>query len=169
MRANFEASLALVIVSEGGFVNDPRDPGGMTNLGCTRRVLEAHKGCAVDEATMRALTVADVAPIYKDKYWDMVAADLLPLGLDYAVFDCAINSGPRQAAKLLQQVLDVHDDGLIGPATLAAVAAHEPADLIAAFSGKRLKFLKHLKLWSRFGVGWGRRVLDVARVATAMA
>ena len=72
------------------------------------------------EADMRALTPALVGPLYKRKYWDKVAGDLLPSGLDYAVFDAAINSGPGRAAKWLQELVGVTADGAIGPGTLAA-------------------------------------------------
>lgn len=169
MIDNFKPALEHVLKSEGGYVNDPRDPGGATNLGCTQKVYEAHMRRPVSDAEMRCLTPADVGPIYKAQYWDKVKGDQLPSGLDYAVFDAAINSGPGQAAKWLQQVLDVHDDGAIGPATLAAVAAHSAEDLIVAYQLKRIEFLKRLKTWNAFGKGWGRRVTDVATLATAMA
>ena len=106
-------------------MNHPKDPGGMTNLGCTKKVWEEHCGHEVDEKTMRALTPADVAPLYKTKYWDKVRGDELPSGVDYAVFDAAINSGPGRAAKWLQTCVGVEPDGGIGPKTLAAVAAFE--------------------------------------------
>jgi len=177
MIENFQASLAQILKSEGGYVNDPRDPGnalpggrlGSTNLGCTQRVWEAFVGREVTQDDMRALTPADVAPLYKAQYWDKVKGDQLPAGLDYALFDAAINSGPGQAGKWLQQVLDVQADGVIGPGTLAAVAAHSPADLISAYQFKRLAFLKNLKTWSIYGNGWGRRVTEVAALATGMA
>ena len=94
MKSNFEKALAHILESEGGFVNHPKDPGGMTNLGCTKAVWEEFVGHPVSEADMRALTPASVAPLYKRKYWDKVAGDDLPAGLDYAVFDAAIISGP---------------------------------------------------------------------------
>ena len=177
MIENFQAAFDQVIKSEGGYTADPRDPGnslpdgrqGSTNLGCTQRVWEAFIGHEVDQAAMKALTPADVAPLYKANYWDKVKGDQLPAGLDYACFDAAINSGPGQAGKWLQQVLDVQADGVIGPGTLAAVAAHSPADLISAYQFKRLAFLKRLKTWSIYGNGWGHRVAEVATLATGMA
>ena len=169
MIENFTSSLAHVLKSEGGYVNDPRDPGGVTNLGCTQRVYEAHMRRPVSDAEMRCLSPADVGPIYKAQYWDKIRGDQLPSGLDYAVFDAAINSGPGQAAKWLQQVLDVQADGAIGPGTLAAVASHGTEDLIVAYQFKRLEFLKRLKTWSAFGNGWGKRVTEVATLATKMA
>ena len=112
MKQNFDAALAAVLHHEGGFVNHPKDPGGMTNLGCTKKVWEEHCGHEVDEKAMRALTPADVAPLYKAKYWDKVRGDELPSGVDYAVFDAAINSGPGRAAKWLQACVGVEQDGV---------------------------------------------------------
>jgi len=169
MKSNFEDCLAHVLASEGGFVNHPKDPGGMTNLGCTKAVWEEFIGHPVSEAGMRALTPADVAPLYKRKYWDKVAGDQLPSGLDYAVFDAAINSGPGRAAKWLQEVAGVPADGAIGPKTLAAIAEFTPATLIAHYNDKRLQFLESLPTWGTFGKGWGNRVAHVQSVASQLA
>jgi len=169
MKNNFAAALAHVLQSEGGYVNNPKDPGGMTNLGCTKAVWEAFVGHPVSEADMRALTPAAVAPLYKSKYWDRVAGDQLPAGLDYAVFDASINSGPGRAAKWLQQAVGVAADGAIGPATLAAVAAVPVQDLIAQYNDQRLQFLATLPTWGTFGKGWGNRVAQVQAAASQLA
>lgn len=168
MRENFETALEAVLHHEGGFVNHPADPGGMTNLGCTKKVWEEWVGHPVDERTMRALTPADVAPLYKAKYWDKVRGDDLPAGVDYVVFDAAINSGPGRAAKWLQEVLDVVVDGAIGPGTLRAVAAQDPAALVEKYQARRLDFLQSLSTWATFGKGWGRRVAEVKTAAETM-
>jgi lysozyme family protein len=169
MNSNFEAALAHVLKSEGGYVNNPADPGGMTNLGCTKAVWEEFVGHPVSEADMRGLTPADVAPLYKRKYWDKVSGDLLPSGLDYAVFDAAINSGPGRAAKWLQEAVGVTADGAIGSGTLAAVGAHSTEDLIKAYNDKRLAFLQSLPTWPTFGKGWGTRVASVQSSASQLA
>ena len=169
MNSNFEAALAHVLKSEGGHVNNPADPGGMTNLGCTKAVWEEFVGHPVSEADMRGLTPADVAPLYKRKYWDKVSGDLLPSGLDYAVFDAAINSGPGRAAKWLQEVAGVAADGAIGPATLTAVNAKPVQDMIAQYNDKRLQFLESLPTWATFGKGWGARVASVQSSASQLA
>ena len=161
MKENFESALAAVLHHEGGFVNHPSDPGGMTNLGCTKAVWEEWVGHPVTEATMRALTPADVAPLYKKKYWDKVAGDDLPAGLDYAVFDAAINSGPGRAAKWLQTVLGVTADGAIGPQTLATLSSFSVSDVTEDYNAMRLRFLQGLATWPTFGKGWGRRVAEV--------
>lgn len=169
MKINFDASLRKLLAHEGGYVNHPSDPGGMTNLGVTRRVWEQWTGKAVTEADMRGLTAAMVAPLYKAKYWDAVKGDELPTGVDYAVFDAAVNSGPAQAAKWLQRAVGVADDGKIGPATLAAVCSKPALDVVAAFSSQRLAFLQGLKTFPVFGKGWSRRVAEVNTTASNMA
>lgn len=169
MNSNFEASLAHVLQSEGGFVNNPSDPGGMTNLGCTKAVWEEFVGHPVSEADMRGLTPADVAPLYKRKYWDKISGDDLPAGLDYAVFDAAINSGPGRAAKWLQEAVGVVADGAIGKGTLAAVAAFDVQELIKAYNDKRLGFLQGLPTFGTFGKGWTNRVASVQAVSSSLA
>lgn len=169
MKENFQKALEAVLHHEGGFVNHPSDPGGMTNLGCTKKVWEEWCGHPVDEATMRGLKPADVAPLYKARYWDKVHGDELPAGVDYVVFDAAINSGPGRAAKWLQEVVGVTADGAIGPGTMKAVAAKSPAEIVDAYQAKRLSFLQALPTWGTFGKGWGRRVAEVGTAADTMA
>lgn len=161
MRHNFTASLAALLKHEGGFVNHPDDPGGMTNLGVTKAVWEAWVRHPVDEKAMRALTPVDVAPLYKMKYWDKIKGDDLPTGLDYIVFDAAVNSGPGRAIKWLQECLGVTVDGVIGANTMIAVHSKSVDDLTAAYQAKRLAFLKDLPTWNTFGKGWERRVAEV--------
>jgi lysozyme family protein len=168
MNQNFDKALAAVLVHEGGYVNNPKDPGGMTNLGCTKTVWEEHCGHAVDEKVMRALTPADVAPLYKSKYWDKVKCDDLPSGVDYVVFDAAINSGPGRAAKWLQACVGVEPDGGIGPKTLAAVRAMDAKQLIDDYGKRRLSFLYDLPTWDTFGKGWARRVNEVTQVGQTL-
>ena len=168
MRQNFAQALQAVLKHEGGFVNNPKDPGGMTNLGCTKAVWEEHCGHPVEEKAMRALTPADVAPLYKRKYWDKVQGDELPNGVDYVVFDCAINSGPGRAAKMLQACVGVEPDGGIGPKTLAAVRAMDPQQLVKDYAKRRLSFMMDLPTWGTFGKGWTRRVNEVEAVGLTM-
>jgi lysozyme family protein len=168
MKENFQKALEAVLHHEGGFVNHPDDPGGMTNLGVTKKVWEEWVGHDVDEKTMRALTPAQVAPMYKAKYWDKIRGDALPEGVDYVVFDAAVNSGPGRAAKWLQACVGVDPDGGIGPKTLAAVAAFAPAELADDYSKRRLSFLMDLPHWGTFGKGWSRRVAEVQSTAASM-
>jgi len=168
MKENFPAALNALLKHEGGYVNHPSDPGGMTNLGVTKRVWEEWVGHEVDEKQMRALTPELVAPLYKKKYWDKVCGDELPTGLDLAVFDLAVNSGPGRAAKMLQKVLGVTQDGAIGPQTLAKAVNVDSSKLIADYNAERLAFLQALPTWGTFGKGWGRRVAEVTEQATHM-
>jgi lysozyme family protein len=169
MFSNFDKSLAAVLVHEGGYVFNKNDPGGMTNLGCTKAVWEEHCGHPVDEKTMRGLTPQDVGPLYRQKYWNKVCADDLPAGIDYIVFDAAINSGPGRAAKWLQACVGVEPDGGIGPKTLAAVRAFNSKQLINDYSKRRLLFLMDLPTWSTFGKGWTKRVNEVESVGLTMS
>ena len=169
MKDNFEAALKAILHHEGGYVNHPADPGGMTNLGVTKRVWEEWVGHEVDEKTMRNLTPEIVGPMYKAKYWDKVKGDDLPTGVDYVVFDAAVNSGPGRAAKWLQACVGVDPDGGIGPKTLAAVNAFDANQLIEDYAKRRLSFLMDLQTWDTFGKGWGRRVAEVQKTGLDMA
>lgn len=168
MKGNFEESLALVLKHEGGWVNHPKDPGGETNMGVTKRTWEAWTGKSVKPGGMKDITVADVAPLYKAKYWDAVKGDDLPEGVDYTVFDYAVNSGPKRAIRQLQECLKVNADGIIGPKTLAAANSANPIALIGCICDNRLAFLKNLPTWDTFGRGWGRRVAEVEHIAGKM-
>jgi len=163
MQSNFERCLEKLLHHEGGFVNHPSDPGGMTNLGVTARVWEEWVGHPVNEKQMRNLTPELVAPLYKRKYWDACRADELISGLDYCVFDVAVNSGVGRAVKFLQTCVGVTADGGFGPVTMAAVkkAEENGASLIEEYCDTRLQFLKSLKTWPVFGRGWERRVSEV--------
>ena len=168
MQDNFEQCLALVLKHEGGYVNHPKDPGGMTNLGVTKRVWEEYVGHTVDEAAMRALGPQDVAPLYKKNYWDKIQCDKLPAGVDYACFDLAVNSGVGRAAKILQKAVGVNQDGAIGPATLNAVASSDARNLATEICDLRLEFLQGLPTFGTFGKGWTRRVQEVEKIAFDM-
>lgn len=169
MKDNFERALGYVLKTEGGFVNNPKDPGGMTNLGCTKAVWEEWVGHPVDEKAMRNLTPANVAPLYRRKYWDKVSGDYLPAGVDYVVFDCAINSGAGRAIKLLQESLNIVADGYLGPITLKMVASANASTLIDKYQQNRFAFLQSLPTWSTFGHGWGNRIAEVKSYGLIMA
>ena len=172
MNSNFEKCLQKLLAHEGGFSNHPSDPGGVTNLGVTARVWEEWVGHPVDEKQMRALTPALVAPLYKRKYWDACRANELVPGLDYAVFDCAVNSGVGRAVKLLQSCVGATPDGGYGSITAALVKKaqqEDPIRLIELYCAKRLEFLESLKTFATFGKGWSRRVAEVKADSLAMA
>jgi lysozyme family protein len=170
MKDNFDLCLTLMLAHEGGYVHHELDPGGRTNLGVTQQVWEEWLGRPVSEKEMRALTPTMVKPLYKRKYWDAVRGDELVSGVDYAVFDVAVNSGPGRAIKFLQSCVGVDADGGFGPRTLAAVkvAEQDPKRLIELYCAKRLEFLQSLKTFETFGKGWSRRVAEVKEKALAM-
>ena len=137
MKSNFDTSFEMVLAHEGGYVNDPRDPGGATNMGVTQRAWEEYVGHPVSERSMIALTRDMVKPFYKAKYWDKINGDRLPSGVDHAAFDLAVNSGVSRAARYMQRIAGVPEDGLIGPKSLEAISACPPDEMIDALcSGK---------------------------------
>lgn len=169
MKENFRKALEYTLNEEGGYVNNPNDPGGVTNFGVTQRVWEEWVGHPVDEKTMVALTTTAVAPLYKKKYWDRVRGDDLPDGVDLIVFDTAVNSGPGRAIKFLQACVGVDVDGAFGPKTLAAVQRADDQKLIVDYAKRRLSFLTDLPTWDVFGKGWSGRVARVQSIADEMA
>lgn len=169
MKENFDSCFNMVLKHEGGFVEHPKDPGGMTNLGVTKAVWEAYLGREAAEAEMRALTPDSVKPVYKTKYWDKIKGDALPAGVDYATFDFAVNSGPNKAAKTLQKIAGVLADGVIGIKSLDAIQACAADDTIDALCDMRMEFLKSLSTFEIFGKGWTDRVMQVRTMALRMA
>lgn len=166
MKENFEHCLEMLLDHEGGFVNHPKDPGGMTNLGVTKKVYDKWIGRESTEAEMRALTPADVGPIYKKNYWDKIRGDDLPAGVDWAAFDWAVNSGAGRPAKAIQRIVGAAQDGSIGPKTLQAVMDMEPEKIVEGVYNIRQKFYESLKAFKTFGRGWTRRnqeTLDQAK------
>ncbi|HEY8382732.1 MAG TPA: glycosyl hydrolase 108 family protein [Microvirga sp.] len=167
-RSRFSDALAFVLAEEGGSVDHPRDPGGPTRHGVTQGTLARWRGRPVSREEVWALGPADVEPIYRALYWDAVAGDALPPGLDLAVFDTSVHAGPRRALRLLQQALGVPEDGRMGPITTAAAASDPPA-AIRALLARRLAHLKTLPGWPTFGRGWSRRLRRLEQAALARA
>tara|TARA_R100001443_G_scaffold38231_1_gene51735 strand:+ start:488 stop:1003 length:516 start_codon:yes stop_codon:yes gene_type:complete len=157
MKGNFERALAIVLRHEGGFVNHPNDPGGMTNNGITKKVYDAYMEKVTTEQEMRDMPDNHVAEIYRKQYWDRVNADSLASGLDLSVFDWAVNSGCGRAVKALQKCVGVKQDGGLGPITLKSVNEHDAEELIEMMSVERETFYRKLKTFEHFGKGWLRR------------
>lgn len=162
MSKAFSDVLPLVLAHEGGYVNHPQDPGGATNRGVTQKVYDSYRANrGQPKQSVRNITRAEIHDIYKRQYWDMCNADDLPAGVDYAVFDYAVNSGSNRAVKDLQRVVGASVDGQVGEETLRKTRAAADADevgLIAALCDRRMRFLRSLKTWKTFGKGWTRRV-----------
>lgn len=169
MRANFEASLSLVLRHEGGWSDHPRDPGGATMKGVTLATYSKWLGRKATKDELKAIPIQHLEAIYWHGYWVPSKCDDLAAGLDYAVFDAAVNSGPKRAAQWLQRVAGAVVDGEIGPLTLSAVGRLNAAQAIEAYCDVRLRFLMSLQTWPTFGKGWSRRVAEVRRDARVMA
>ena len=165
MQKNYQKCLETILHHEGGYVNHPKDPGGETNLGVTKRVYEEHGGTK----DMKELTVEDVAPIYKKGYWDKMKCDDLPSGLDLCVFDFGVNAGPGRAAKYLQTLIGTVADGGIGPNTLAKLKEYTDKtgvkETITNYQNKRQSYYEGLSTFKTFGRGWTRRVEETTKLA----
>lgn len=167
--SRFHHAVELVLQHEGGFVDHPQDPGGATKFGITRETLSRARGRPASVEDVRELTRTEAVAVYRSLYWDVLRADELPSGIDLAVFDLAVNSGPARAARMLQTLLGVPPDGIIGPVTLKAAWQADPAETIRRLTRARLGFLGRLATWPVFGRGWRRRVLAVEQGALRLA
>ena len=168
MKSNYDKCLKTILHHEGGYVNHPKDPGGETNLGVTKRVYQEHGGTK----DMKDLLVEDVAPIYKKGYWDRMKGDELPGGLDLCVFDFGVNAGPGRAAKYLQTMIGTVADGGIGPNTLAKLETYIKAAsvevAVKTYQEDRQKYYEGLSTFATFGRGWTRRVDETTQLAKTM-
>ena len=175
--SNFARAMPLVLAHEGGYSNHPRDPGGVTLEGVIQRVYDGYRRRR--GLPTRPLTAAmrrtpewqrERDEIYRLQYWNQCLCDDLPAGIDYVVFDGAVNSGPTQSIKWVQRALGITADGTMGQRTIAAIEAHPNHDeLVAAICARRMAFLKALRTWPTFGKGWTARVSGVRRVGQAWA
>jgi lysozyme family protein len=167
--SNFDRCLANVFAREGGYSDNPLDPGGATNMGITQAVFAAwwrtHSSAPMSVKAMPRSVAAD---IYRDQYWTAIRGDDLPKGIDDVTFDEAVNSGPVRAAKDLQHVLGVAEDGHIGFVTLSAAASADPRRVINEICDYRLSWLRRLRGWKTFGRGWTNRVEITRKQALAM-
>lgn len=151
----FDRALALVLRHEGGLVDDPNDPGGLTNFGISQR---AYPGVDI-----RALDQVAAGVIYRRDYWDAVKGDQLPEGLAICVFDAAVNMGTDKAIRLLQKACSVQVDGILGPNTLRA--ASRLPDAVARFSADRAIAYTGIRNFDLYGRGWLRRTIATAMEA----
>ena len=173
----FDHCLSHVLRHEGGYVDHPNDPGGATNFGITRKTLARWRKISpwwkLSKSEVRFLKMPEVSNIYRANYWRKCRAGSMPVGLDHALFDFAVNSGPTRAVAHLQRLIGTKSDGVIGPLTLTGLRQKLSSKgvgwLIVQLCNRRLRFLQHLKTFSSFGRGWTRRVANVQRVALAAA
>jgi len=172
MNVNFDTCFDRVMQSEGGYVWDKDDAGGETNLGVTVGAWKEFLGREIKPGEMKALTCSDVKPFYKRMFWDKVRGDNLPAGVDYAVFDFAVNAGTVQAAKFLQRACGALADGVIGPGTMAMVAKMAPNEVLSKFAAQKEEFYNLLAAKNptqqKFLKGWLNRVASVQTTAKTM-
>ena len=158
----FDRCFAVVVGTEGGYVNDPNDSGGETQFGISKR--------AYPSVDIASLTVADARAIYLRDYWTKIRGDDLPAELALLVFDAAVNSGVSRAVRWLQAAAHVTEDGIIGPGTIAAVLAVQPGwAMLAEYTLLRLMFMTGLPSWRLYGHGWGRRLCRLPYQALGVA
>jgi Putative secretion activating protein len=169
----FDICLDHVLAHEGGYVDHPSDPGGATNLGITRKTLARWRKVSpwwdLPKSAVQGLGRPEAGRIYRALYWNRCRAGELPAGIDLAVFDFAVNSGPDRAVRSLQAALGVAADGFVGPLTVAAAHKADAGGVIAALCDRRLGFLRGLSTFAVFGRGWTNRVAAIRKAALAMA
>jgi lysozyme family protein len=166
--ARFDACMPFIFKAEGGYSDNPADPGGPTNFGitlATLRAFESDPNLTADD--VKKLTPDVAKEIYRTAYWNRMQCGSLPAGLDLEVFDFGVNAGPGEAVKMLQKIIGVIQDGSIGPITLSALAQLKPRDLISRYSDARLAFYKALNK-PEFEQGWATRVNQIEIAASNM-
>ena len=154
----FQKAVALILKHEGGYVNDPHDPGGETNFGIAKR---SHP-----TEDIKGMTAVRAAAIYHRDYWQAIQGDALPPALAVIVFDMAVNAGVGAGIKLLQRTLQVPDDGVLGPVTLAKAQA-AGASTAVALTRRRILYYSDLPGWPRYRASWTQRTLETLLVAAA--
>lgn len=163
MKQNFIIALEKVLKHEGGWADNPADPGGATMKGVTLKTFRSFFGSNQSKEDLRNISPEQLQHIYKTGYWDKCKCDKLPNGIDYVVFDAAVNSGPKQASKWLQRAVGSNADGIVGPNTINAILDYNKpnTNIVYEVCYQRLRFMQRLKIWSNFGKGWSSRVLEV--------
>lgn len=169
MKENLDTSIEEVLKHEGGYVNHPEDPGGATNQGITKKTYERFLERPVSIEEIQNIPIQHVKEIYEKNYWNAVKANDLPSGVDFSVFDWAVNSGPRRAIQGLQKAVGSTADGLIGPNTLKAVASADPISIISELHKEREMFYRDLTTFKTFGKGWIRRNNETQNISLAMS
>ena len=169
----FAACLAFTLQQEGGYSDDPNDPGGATNYGITLATLRGYTGNdALTPDDIRTISMDTVRAIYQANYWNRMRCDALPAGVDLMVFDSGVNTGTGRAVEMLQAAAGLTGtaiDGGVGPQTLAAVARVPPATLITTLAGRQRAYYQSLANFPIYGRGWLARVDRREAAATSMA
>lgn len=147
---NFDQAFERLIGHEGGYVNDPNDPGGETKFGVSKR--------SYPMEDIKNLTLDRAKAIYHRDYWGPAGCDAVPNELKFDLFDMAVNSGVTTAVRTLQNAIGATADGVLGPRSLQAINSMPPARIVARFNGWRLAFMANTPQWDKFSRGWARRI-----------
>lgn len=155
MSVKFLTIINRVLGHEGGYVNDPKDPGGETNWGISKR--------SYPNVRIAELTRNQAISIYYRDFWLRSGCEQFEDGVGYQLLDSAINSGISQSIRFLQRAAGVADDGVLGPVSKNAITSMKEANLIMLFNAERLEFMTKLKNWPNHGKGWARRIAQNLR------
>lgn len=150
---NFDRAFEHVVGVEGGYVNDPRDPGGETRYGISKR--------AYPNEDIRNLTLDRAKQIYWRDYWDACKCDSIPSPLNLYVFDAAVNQGISVAIRVLQGVLGLTQDGIIGPKTIAAASVAGSEKVALYLADRAMRYAKTAN-FDTYGRGWMKRMFLMA-------
>lgn len=151
----FDTAFDRLLGHEGGYTNDPNDPGGETNWGISKREYPS--------LDIKKLTREQAKAIYLRDFWNKINADKLPNGIVFQLFDFATNSGVQTAIRYFQRALGVADDGVIGPVTSHAMLVTSETDMIMQLNAERLDYMTKLVTWPKFGRGWAKRIAQNLR------
>lgn len=164
-NVQFEHAVDIILEFEGGYVNDPKDPGGTTKYGITQRVYDSWMHYKKEPiASVSSITKKEAKEIYKVQYWDAIQGNLLPKYLGICLFDFAVHSGIAKAIRTLQRVIDVEPDGIMGLLTLQTIQKKDEKQIIQDLLDQRLAFLKKLSTWKIYRNGWSRRIEELRKI-----
>jgi len=163
---NFAKCFAFTLGAEGGYSDNPADPGNWTGGAVGNGELRGTKygisASAYPQLDIATLTEQQAEDIYRRDYWTALQGDNLTLPVALVAFDAAVNAGPKRAIAWLQQATGITADGVLGSETLAALNAGDPITLAREALARRLEFSTHLSTWASFGLGWSRRIIALA-------
>ena len=172
MADTFDICLTFTLREEGGYADDPSDPGGATNMGVT---LATYREWSDDpnlgDVQVKDMTLKTARAIYRSLYWNPLRADALPPGVDLSVFDMGVNAGIWSSARLLQEALGFTGDevdGSIGPETLAAVGRFDARSLVNDLADRQAAYYRSLADFPTFATGWLNRTETRRNAALAM-
>lgn len=152
---SFDQAILFTLREEGGYVNNPQDPGGETKYGISKH--------AYPSLDIKNLTENQARDIYYKDYWIKSRCDEMPGDIAISVFDMSVNSGIRSAIRCIQKCLNVADDGICGPLTLYSINNADQEDLFINFNAMRLNFFTTLSNYNVYGKGWFKRVIALSK------